>query len=163
MLFKKAVESHHLFLKGEHKEHSDKVKAVLHDSFPGAMPGHVIEGKAYDCLKEHGFTADNTLFADCSCPDEVNHDDPEDDISSIFTKRWGEVFNLGGLAGLPFTGKTGWGAFSAHCPKDGNIVVLFAPHVGISSDGEVGKVYRTGQDHSSSACGASIGALAHLN
>ena len=73
-------------------------------------------------------------------------------------ERWGEVFPLGGLAGIPFTGVTGWGAFSHHVPKDGNIVVLYAPHVGITADGVVGKVHRPGQDHATSACGASIGA-----
>jgi hypothetical protein len=67
---------------------------------------------------------------------------------------------LAGLAGFPFTGKTGWSAFSSHCPKDGNIVILFAPHVGVDHDGTVGKVLRKGQDKSSAACGAAIGALA---
>ena len=55
---------------------------------------------------------------------------------------------------MPFTGKTGWGAFSSHCPKDGNIIILFAPHVGIDKHGVVGMVAREGQDQSSSACGA---------
>lgn len=49
---------------------------------------------------------------------------------------------LSGLAGLPFVGKTGWGAFSSHVPKNGNIVVLFAPHVGIDVNGVVGSIYR---------------------
>jgi len=48
------------------------------------------------------------------------------------------------LAGLPFTGKTGWGAFSAHVPVDGNIVIMFAPHVGIDRNGNVGKITRDG-------------------
>jgi len=51
---------------------------------------------------------------------------------------------LSGLAGLPFVGKAGWGAFSHHVPDDGNIVVLFAPHVGIDSFGNVGKIRREG-------------------
>ena len=38
---------------------------------------------------------------------------------------------MGGLGGLPFTGKTGWGAFSHHVAPGGNIITLFAPHVGI--------------------------------
>lgn len=91
-----------------------------------------------------GFTDDNTLYADSSCPDEINHDDPDEDLTSLFTRRWGEVFPLSGLAGMPFVGKTGWGAFSSHCPEDGNIVVLFAPHVGVDRDGNVGKIYRDG-------------------
>lgn len=128
-------------------------------SFPGSFSGHSVEAKVFEKLCSLGFNADNTLFSDCSCPDEVNHDDPTDDISSLFTHRWGEVFPLGGLAGLPFTGKTGWGAFSHHCPADGNIVVLFAPHVGICGNGKVGSVLREGQKDVSSACGAAIGAF----
>ena len=106
-----------------------------------------------------GFTSENTLFADSSCPDEINHDNPDEDVTALFASRWGEMFPLGGLAGLPFTGKTGWAAFSSHCPKNGNIVVMFAPHVGIDSDGIVGKADRDGQDCSSAACGAAIGAF----
>ena len=60
------------------------------------------------------------------------------------TKRWGEIFPLAGLAGFPFTGRTGWGAFSAHVPKDGNILVLYAPHVGVDKDGKVGSINRDG-------------------
>jgi len=73
------------------------------------------------------------------------------------------VFPLAGLAGLPFTGKTGWGAFSSHVPTpDGNIVVMFAPHVGIDRDGVVGSIHRDGLSKNSHACGASIGALGAL-
>ena len=68
------------------------------------------------------------------------------------------MFPLGGLGGLPFTGKTGWGAFSSHCPDNGNIVVLFAPHVGVDANGKVGAISRDGQACGSSACGAAIGA-----
>ena len=130
--------------------------------FPGAMSGPECEQIVYDTLAPMGFTADNTLFTDCSCPDEINHDDPEEDISMLFAERWGEVFPLSGLGGMPFTGKTGWAAMSSHVPVNGNIVVLIGPHVGIDKDGNVGKVTRKGQNGSSSACGAAIGALAAL-
>jgi hypothetical protein len=67
------------------------------------------------------------------------------------------------LGGLPFSGKTGWGAMSSHVPTaDGNIVVMFAPHVGIDRNGVVGSIHRHGQDKNSSACGAAIGALSAL-
>ena len=65
---------------------------------------------------------------------------------------------MSGLAGLPFCGKTGWGAFTSHVPTDGNIVVLFAPHIGISSEGKVGYITRCGHATHSTACGAAIGA-----
>jgi hypothetical protein len=110
------------------------------------LNGHVAEQLVADKLIQLGFTDDNTLFADSSCPDELNHDDPEEDITSLFQRRWGEIFPLAGLAGMPFTGKTGWHAFSSHTPVDGNIVILFAPHVGVDFTGKVGNVTREGQN-----------------
>ena len=57
----------------------------------------------------------------------------------------GEVFHMGGLAGVPFTGKTGFAAFSHHIPDGGNLFILFAPHVGLSKQGKVGEYSRFGQ------------------
>ena len=139
---------------------STACKLSLDKYFPGAKTGKECDVLVGTCLEARGFTGENTLYTDSSCPDEINHDSPNEDITSIFQNRWGEIFPLGGLAGFPFTGKTGWHAFSSHCPKDGNIVILFAPHVGVNNQGEVGKVVRDGQDFASSACGAAIGALA---
>jgi len=42
--------------------------------------------------------------------------------------------------------------------KDGKLLILYAPHVGISSDGRVGKIQRVGLAKVSEACGAAIGA-----
>ena len=42
---------------------------------------------------------------------------------------------MGGLGGLPFVGKTGFNAYAQHVPKEGNLFILFAPHVGLSPDG----------------------------
>jgi hypothetical protein len=75
---------------------------------------------------------------------------------------WGECFYMGGLGGIPFIGKVGFGAFSHHVPHGGNLFILFAPHVGITPDGTIGKYARDGQDHHDSACGAAIGAFGKL-
>ena len=120
-----------------------------------------MEEKIYGALEPLGLTTKNTLFADCMCPDEINHNS-KDDPSALFNKRWGEMFPLAGLAGFPFCGKTGWGAFSSHIPKDGNIIVLCAPHIGIDKHGNVGTIARHGVDHTTSACGAAIRALAAI-
>jgi hypothetical protein len=50
----------------------------------------------------------------------------------------GEVFHMGGLGGIPFTGKTGFNAFSSHVPDHGNLFVLMAPHVGVSRSAKIG-------------------------
>lgn len=47
--------------------------------------------------------------------------------------------------------------------QGGNIVVMFAPHVGVDKAGVVGKCDRAGQATSSTSCGASIGAAPHNN
>jgi len=52
--------------------------------FPGAMEGKVAELHVASHLMKYGYNADNTLFADSSCPDEINHDDPGEDITSLF-------------------------------------------------------------------------------
>jgi len=42
----------------------------------------------------------------------------------------------------------------------GNLFILFAPHIGISDTGELGKYSRRGQiDRDGTACGAACGAL----
>lgn len=63
--------------------------------------------------------------------------------------------------GVPFTGKTGFGAFSHHVPNDGHCFVMMAPHVGLDDTCNLGKYSREGQTHSGTACGAAIGALVH--
>ncbi len=77
-------------------------------------------------MLKHNITATNTLFAQSVCPDEINHECG--DITNLFSEHLGEVFHMGGLAGLPFTGKTGFTAFSHHVP-DGNILIFMSVHL----------------------------------
>ncbi|CAM9854428.1 unnamed protein product, partial [Ectocarpus fasciculatus] len=108
-----------------------------------------------------GFTAENTLFAASVCPDEINH--VYNNLSQMFTRTWGECFQMGGLAGIPFSGQTGFGAFSAHIPDDGHLFILFAPHIGISPSGDFGLYAREGQNKQCGhACGAAIAAHSHI-
>lgn len=80
----------------------------------GAIDGkHTLE-KAIPSLQKRGCDSENTLFAQSICPDEINHDNA--DITTLFSKHMGEVFHMGGLAGVPFTGRTGFTAFSNHVP-----------------------------------------------
>merc|ERR1712217_427540 len=67
-------------------------------------------------------------------------------------------FPVGGIGGAPYVGKTGFFAFSHHVPDNGNVLVLFGPHVGVTDTGEVGKCLRYGQTSESAACGACIAA-----
>lgn len=64
----------------------------------------------------------------------------------------------GGLGGIPFVGISGMGAFLSHTPSNGKVVIMYGPHVGISDDGQVGKVERLSKDKLSGSCGAGLGA-----
>ena len=48
------------------------------------------------------------------------------------SKTWGENFNMGGLAGIPFVGKSGFNAFTSHIPENGHLLIAYGPHVGIA-------------------------------
>jgi hypothetical protein len=112
-------------------------------------------------LKRLGCSRENTLFAASVCSDELNHE--HGDICTSLEAYWSECFGLGGLAGVPFTGLAGFRAFRDHVPHDGNLFILFAPHVGVSPDGRIGRYARRGQlvsDRLSNTCGAAVGALA---
>jgi len=109
-----------------------------------------------EILDDYGFTQDNTIFGTSICADEINT--VQGTMVDCMNQHWGYHFPLGGIGGAPYAGKTGFGAFSAHVPDDGNVLVLFGPHVGITANGEIGKCLRDGQDSPSLACGACVAA-----
>ncbi len=119
------------------------------------------EGRAFTkrCLgkleAEHGFEHEKTILATSVCSDEV--------IRSATNFRehlpQKEPFQLGGLAGFPFTGMTGFKAFASHIPDNGYAVILYGPHIGVTNSGSLGHVLRAGQNLESTCCGALIGAV----
>jgi len=126
--------------------------------FPGAKEGAAIAEGIYNILDDLDCTSENTLFCQSLCPDEINHE--KGDISDLLKTHYkGKVFHMGGLAGVPFTGKTGFGAYAHHVPEDGNLFIIFAPHIGISPELKLGEFSREGQSHAGAACGAAVGAL----
>lgn len=135
------------------------IKAVIEENFPGSLSSADTLKKISKVMEDRCHTDDNTLFAQSVCPDEINHE--PGDITNLFTEYFGEVFHLGGLGGIPFTGKTGFAAYSHHVPEDGHCFILMAPHIGLDSALDLGKYDREGQSSSGAACGAAIGALCH--
>mmetsp|Transcript_47757 Transcript_47757/g.120380 ORF Transcript_47757/g.120380 Transcript_47757/m.120380 type:complete len:691 (-) Transcript_47757:422-2494(-) len=132
------------------------VYRTMHTYFPGALPGQAVHERLVKVLERFGFDTDNTILGTSVCPDEINNE--ATDLPVLMQDYWGEVFPMGGISGAPFTGKTGFKAFSSHVAEEGHIMVVFGPHVAISETGEVGMCLRKGQDNESTACGAVIGA-----
>lgn len=132
----------------------------LENNFPGALPGKVVVPRIVEALEPYGVAPNNSIYGQSLCSDEINTE--KEHMSADMTEYWGHVFPLGGIGGAPYVGKTGFGAFSHHVPEDGNVILLFGPHVGISPDGQVGKFLRCGQHSLSSACGALVAAFNQL-
>lgn len=128
--------------------------------FPTAILSGDADRAIAKTLRKRGFTPQNTLFAHSICSDEVNN--RAEQLIPLMSRRWGEAFTLGGLAGLPFAGKSGFSAYFHHVPENGKLLIMFAPHVGIGPLGRIGALQRDGQDSISSACGAAVGAYKEL-
>jgi len=128
------------------------------------MKGSEVDRRVGKELDSLGFSRENTLYVESSCPDEISKDNKEEDLSLILAERFGSVFQLGGLGGLPFVGPTGWQICTSHVPDDGNIFLMYASQVGFDAEtGRCGEVRRAGQkDNLSTSCGASIAALSAL-
>mmetsp|Transcript_96671 Transcript_96671/g.170895 ORF Transcript_96671/g.170895 Transcript_96671/m.170895 type:complete len:338 (-) Transcript_96671:382-1395(-) len=132
---------------------------ALHAEFPGAVPGPALHYRIKNVLggTKYGFKPESTLLGTSLCPDEINNE--VGDLIDCMKSHWGHhVFPLGGISGAPFAGATGFNAFAHHVPENGDIIVVYGPHVAISNEGEIGKCLREGQAHLSTACGAVIGA-----
>jgi hypothetical protein len=129
--------------------------------FPGAVPNSVINLRVTKKLKDRDYRPYNTILGSSLCSDEIDSTAlslVQNLQRSLTLKNDGGVFNLGGLGGVPFVGKSGFGAFLSHVPVNGKVVILYGPHVGISNEGVVGKVERVGQSNPSTSCGAAVGA-----
>lgn len=126
--------------------------------YPDATTANVAVGRLLVMIKDRlGLEPRQVMFADSICCD---------DISTIeYPQHAYEMlgpFKLGGLAGFPFAGLAGMSAFADHLPDNGALLVYFGPHIGVTRDGAVGKMFRPGQGEPSACCGAASAALANL-
>ena len=144
--------------RSQYVEESAEISQQLY--FPTAMLSSDADKAIARALGKRDFTPENTLFAHSICSDEVNN--RKEQLIPLMMNRWKEGFFLGGLGGLPFAGKSGFGAYLHHVPDNGKLLIFFAPHVGIDADGRVGVLQRDGQASVSTACGAAVGAYKAL-
>jgi hypothetical protein len=127
------------------------METIIKAFYPKAKEGQVV---TKECMTEltdnHGFDTSKTIMATSVCSDEIIRS------STNFRDYLGidTPFSLGGLAGFPFAGLTGLGAFCAHIPDNGFAILVYGPHIGFTKDGELGYVKRIGQQSSSTCCGA---------
>jgi hypothetical protein len=129
----------------------------LGQAFPGALSNTELLARVTEKLSTRGFEKNNVLVATSFCSDEVNRP-----LEETFLSYYGDHFSMGGLAGFPFSGVTGFGAMASHIPDGGNCLLIYGPHVGVDSEGNVGKVDRRGKDKAGTCCGSAVYASKYL-
>ncbi len=105
---------------------------------------------------EHDLDISKVLMATSVCSDDINVPS-----TTFFNVLFGP-FIMGGLGGLPFVGQTGMTAFAHHIPDEGSAFIFYGPHIGITLDGDLGKMYRPRQEETGNSCGALMLALSRL-
>lgn len=131
---------------------------IIRKFYPNAHTTIDFMNKIIDYIEENlDLEPGQIMLADSICSDDVN--------SIQYPVRASEFlgpFKMGGLDGFPFTGLTGMQAFASHVPDEGAVFIYYGPHIGISKEGAIGEINRTGQHKPSSCCGAANGALNKL-
>jgi hypothetical protein len=64
-------------------EFSQEQRVNIEKHFTYALPGSHVEQMAFEAVQKIGLTEKNTAYTHSSCPDELNHNDPDQDITQL--------------------------------------------------------------------------------
>lgn len=128
--------------------------------FPGAVSNSELVFRLRRSLGARGFRKETTFLATSLCCDELSRE-LEEDLSQAFGGHL--YFRLGGLAGFPSAGVTGFGAMSEHIPDEGGTnLIVYGPHCGVDALGRVGTVPRKGKVDGGPCCGSAFAAAEYV-
>jgi len=117
---------------------------IVRSHFPGSFEEDAfVKRSALTLLQDHGFTADNTLACVGVCRDELCRP-----LTEKIKHVWGEPYDLSGLAGMPWLGRSGYAAARRHAPaiRDRLRYIFFIfTHIGVGPAGELGVCERPGR------------------
>ncbi len=131
-----------------------KFEEVVLNNYPDALDTRDTSIRYLGLLQNnHDIDISKMLMATSLCSDDINIPS-----TSFFNVVLGPFF-LGGLGGLPYAGITGLTAFAHHIPDNGTAFIFYGPHIGVTLENEVGKMYRPRQEKAGACCGALMLAL----
>lgn len=131
-----------------------KFDKIVQEHFPNAMDAKDTSIHYLGKMQiKHDINISKVLMATSVCSDDINVPS-----TTFFNVLFGP-FIMGGLGGLPFAGQTGMTAFAHHIPDEGCAFIFYGPHIGVTLDGELGKMYRPRQEETGNSCGALMLAL----
>jgi len=134
-----------------------KFDQIVKANFPNAMDAKDTSIHYLGRMQiEHKIDVSKVLMATSVCSDDINVPS-----TTFFNVLFGP-FIMGGLGGLPFAGQTGMTAFAHHIPDEGSAFIFYGPHIGMTLEGELGKMYRPRQEKTGNSCGALMLALSRF-
>lgn len=134
-----------------------KFETIVKSHFPEAMDAKDTSIHFLGKMQlEYKIDISKVLMATSVCSDDINVPS-----TTFFNVLFGP-FIMGGLGGIPFSGQTGMTAFAHHIPDGGSAFIFYGPHIGVTLDGELGKMYRPRQEQAGNSCGALMLALSRL-
>jgi len=133
--------------------------------FSGAVLTEVWGTYTTQYITNEGIPSTDIVLAEGICSDDVDAAKVPNNIggwpNSI--NSFLGPFQSGGLAGYPFVGSVGFGAFASHVATTlgGTLFVTSMPHIGVTEDGRSGRMLRRGKADSitDNTCGAVAGAI----
>jgi hypothetical protein len=136
--------------------------------FSGAVLSEVWGTYTTEFITNEGIPSTEIVLAEGICSDDVDAAKLPNNIGG-----WPNSINSflgpfmsGGLAGYPFVGSVGFGAYASHVATtlDGTLFVTSTPHIGVTEGGLSGRMLRRGKDSSSgdTTCGAVAGAIGQV-
>jgi Limiting CO2-inducible proteins B/C beta carbonyic anhydrases len=129
---------------------SESTLEVVRGRYPNALSTSDTVDALLDLMCQRlGIAPSKIMLADSICSDDLNIIEYPRQAYEMLGP-----FKLGGLDGFPFAGLTGMGAFAHHVPAEGAVFVFHGPHIGVSKEGDTGRVLRPGQTRLSPCCGA---------
>lgn len=134
------------------------VVSRISSSFSKAVSNTELVSRVSSRLNGQQFHPSKTLLTTSLCCDEISRP-LEQDFAKVYGPNY---FSMGGLAGFPFGGITSFGAMASHIPDGGNCLLVYGPHVGISSKGEIGTVERKDRRDGGACCGSANAAMDYV-
>ena len=150
-------------------EYTTTVRDVTIDGglkpFSGAVLSEVWGTYTTEYITNEGIPSTDIVLAEGICSDDVDAAYLPGNIGGWPTSinSFLGPFMSGGLAGYPFVGSVGFGAFASHVTTTlgGTLFVTSTPHIGVTEDGRSGRMLRRGKANSltDNTCGAVAGAI----
>jgi Limiting CO2-inducible proteins B/C beta carbonyic anhydrases len=135
---------------------------VVRSLYPSASLAETWGTYTVNYLKQKsGYSPSEILYALGICSDDVDAFTSTGNLGQYPLSMQSLLgpFYCGGLAGYPFVGNVGFGAFASHITDTGSLFISCTPHIGITVTGSAGYQFRKGQAAISTNCGAVHGAV----